>query len=1255
MRPNPAKHTGGEAQGKWAARTRALALFCNLRAISESAGGRSENGRYLRRMRHHNTQSCSDELFAFLNTGNARRFANVLGTPRYPWHAWFCDILRHENRAIAPGDDLRQAIASHNDVHTRFAEHFRQAASECSFLGAESATWADWDFLQGDVWGSFYLPTWLIVGSRNGDAHGLCLQVAIHVSFSESADDELHADLLPWESALTQAAEHVRRAWPGAPPSFRIATRGTLPPLGQATGSSFSGALGAAARLFANSADRHLLARWREIVLSADLHEDGLHFNSVGGYAGKLAALADMEHDAPRPNRFVVPAGDPLPRRCHGQEIAVIPLATLDELFAYLRHKRVPENAQQPGREHHNAIAQDTLVGIENTHPKNSLLTVPALRRQSLMARVEQHISSPGPALVIEGEMGMGKSILLAEIARAYCQQTLAAGSEGEEADVPLFFTAADFAQPVADLVDARIHAATGWHGDTLWRLRKEEPFRYLILFVDGLNEVDFHDDLAQELMAFRDCLPGEGDWLRVVLTSRPDAAASCRHHPEFYTDVLGVEPFSDDELRLCFERMRRSGEGVSFAIDRIPAVTRELIKTPLLHTLFQKTFHGRKASELPVDPPLSIPLQFCREFIRRLRRDHPRLFAHLGVWTGMLSKRQTVCLTRHECGELIGRQGLGAYDFLLGNGLLVPAEAAHEARTAAVQLLHPGITSYLLYFFEFAQHHPLNPTDVHAALARPQLRDTAALVLQSWIEHESWDKLLAFLRLSVDDFGHHLATLTPYVGRLDDRFWRELAALYADSATPIRLELELWERLLLRGKGARAGRSSFWEKVLTTSTEPEDRLRCLSLLCRSGLLPDKSFSLVYCEELASLLRRSELTPAARIVGRYVLADMAANRPRATTPWRAEKLLDQVRLDLSDLTLEDWRSVLPPRLHERGFLLAYDAYVKGYVEETQGKVSRRLQLPTATITRHYAQALRCFTESCRLPALRAVAETGMSRVWHNQITFCHYRGDFAAAMNAARLRFSQGLRSHNLDDCAASLANFSSLLMTLGLYEEAQTVCVTAARLNAAAHNVLGVLLSQVHGIQVALLAGDHAAAEAWDAQIVTLLREDGPWENRQEMRDDAAGECAYWGTITWLRALVNGLDLEQIEARDWRGVLGDATVSTVVADDDAVTELVLRSPQRGDSFLAPMRRFAAVLARAREGVDDSADMICELRNGYQVLAHRLARLAESTAVDLPWLAVLAAERPLPSATPLHHYQQQVRELLHQIDLAWPE
>jgi hypothetical protein len=1219
-------------------------------------------------MRQHNTQSCSDELFAFLNTGNARRFMNVLGTTRYPWHAWLCDILRLENRAIAPGDDLRERMTNNDELRAHFAEHFRLAASECAFLGAESADsahlskrradgrliWPDWDFLRAKDWNRYFLPTWLIVASRNGDAQGQCIQVGIHVSFAESANDEIDPLLMPWQSALLQAAKHVQRAWSGAVPRFHIAPYGPLP-VGVATGSSFSGALGAAAQLFANSATRDVLARWREVVVSADLHEDGLHFNSVGGYVGKLAALAAMDHDEARPTRFVVPAGDPLPRRCHGQEIAVMPLATLDELFAYLRHERVPENAQQPGREHHNAIALDTLAGIENTHPKSSLLTVPSLRRQALMARVEQHISNAGPALVIEGEMGMGKSILLAEIARAYCQQTLAAGSEGEESDVPMFFTAADFAQPVADLVDARIHAATSWPGETLARLRSEEPFRFLILFVDGLNEVDFHDDLAQELMAFQDSLPGEEDWLRVVLTSRPDAAASCRQHSEFYTDVLGVQPFSDDELRICFEQMRRSDEGVSFAIDRIPAVTRELMKTPLLHTLFQKTFHGRKAAELPVHPPLSIPLQFCREFIRRLRHDHPRLFAHLGVWTDMLSTRQTVCLTRHECNEMRGRKGLGAYEYLLSNGFLVQAEAAHEARTAAVQLLHPGITSYLLYYFEFAKHHPLDPADVHAAVAQPQLRDTAPLVLQSWIEHESWTKLLAFLRLSVADLGHHLATLTPYVGRLDARCWQELAALYATCETPTRLEFELWERLSLRGKGARVGRSAFWETVLTTSTEPEDRLRCLSLLCRSGLLPDKSFSLAYCEELASLLRQSDLSPAARVVGRYVLADMAANRPRATTPWRAEKLLDQVRQDLSDLSAEDWRTVLPPRLHEPAFLQAYDAYVKGYVEETQGKVSRRLQLPTTTITRHYGQALRCFAESCRLPSLRSVAETGMSRVWHNQITFCHYRGDFTAAMNAVRLRFSQALRSHNLDDCAASLANLSSLLMTLGLYDEAEAVCETAARLNAAAHNVLGVLLSQVHGIQVALLAGDTARAARWDAEIVTLVREDGPWESRQDLLNDAAGECAYWGTITWMRALVDGLDLQAVDAREWRGILGDVTVATLVADDDAVTELVLRSPQRGDSFLAPMRRFAAVLARARDGVDISSDIICELRNGYQVLAHRLVRLAESSGLELPWLEALAAERPLPSETPLRHYQQQVQELLHQIDLAWPE
>ena len=997
-----------------------------------------------------------------------------------------------------------------------------------------------------------------------------------------------------------------------------------------------------------------MLSRWRDLVISADLREDGRTFDSAGSYTGKFATLSAMDPHNLRPTRLVVTAGDPIPRRGQGPEVAVMPLKTLDELFAWLRHERIPESVRQPGREHHSAIAYATLDGIESTHPKNSLLQVSPLRREQLMARVEHHISGDGPALVIEGEMGVGKSILLAEIARGYCQQTLAAGSEGEMADVPLFFTAADFAQPVADLVDSRIHTATGWHGNTLAKLRKMEPFRFLILFIDGLNEVDFYEDLAQELIAFCDSLSDAGDWLRVVLTSRPDAAASCRQYANFYTDVLSVEPFSDDELRLCFEQMRRSGEGVSFAMDCIPPVTRELMKTPLLHTLFQKTFHGRSASDMPVNPPLSIPLQFCREFIRRLRRDHPRLFAHLGVWTTMLGKRQTVCLTRHECAELSSRKGLGAYDYLLSNGFLVPAEAAHEAGTAALQLMHPGITSYLQYYFEFAKHHPLDPADVHAAVTQAQLRDTAPLVLQSWIEHESWDKLLAFLRFGVNDLGNHLATLTPFVERLDDRCWSELAALYADCDASARLEFELWERLLLRGKGARAGRTAFWEAVHHTSTEPEDRLRCLSLLCRSGLLPDKSFSLGYCEELAALLRRDELSPAARVVGRYVLAAMAGNRGRATTPWRPERLLAQVCEDLTDLQPSDWQSVLPPRLHDPAFLQGYDAYVKGYVEETLGKVSRRQQQAPEIVTRHYDQALRYFRESRRLPALRPVARTGMSRVWHNQITFFHYRGNFAAAMNAARLRFSQALRSHNLDDCAASLANFSSVLTTLGLFDEAGAVCRTAARLNAEAHNLRGVLLSCVHGAQVALLAGDEKAATDWDAQVLALIHNDGPWASRYDLRSDAEDECAYWGTVTWLRSLSGSLDLEDVVDPEWRAIIGEVTVATLIADEDAVAEMVLRSPQRSDSFLAPVRHCAAVLARARVGIDDSADFICELRNGYQVLAHRLSRFANSAKIALPWLAELAAERPLPGETALNHYRQQVTDLLHQIDLAWP-
>ena len=155
------------------------------RAFQATKGQHSRELGIASAMRQHNTQRCSDELFAFLQTGNERRFANVLGSPRYPWHDWFCDILCGRNHSISPGADLSDKLLAHPQLHGRLAAHFRLAASECSFLGTAPGAWSAWQFLEPHGARAFHLPTWLLVGSSNGDASGQCIRLGIHVRFGQ--------------------------------------------------------------------------------------------------------------------------------------------------------------------------------------------------------------------------------------------------------------------------------------------------------------------------------------------------------------------------------------------------------------------------------------------------------------------------------------------------------------------------------------------------------------------------------------------------------------------------------------------------------------------------------------------------------------------------------------------------------------------------------------------------------------------------------------------------------------------------------------------------------------------------------------------------------------------------------------------------------------------------------------------------------------------------------------------------------------
>ena len=219
------------------------------------------------------------------------------------------------------------------------------------------------------------------------------------------------------------------------------------------------------------------------------------------------------------------------------------------------------------------------------------------------------------------------------------------------------------------------------------------------------------------------------------------------------------------------------------------------------------------------------------------------------------------------------------------------------------------------------------------------------------------------------------------------------------------------------------------------------------ALVGTGGLLPGVRLSLDYCWALDKLLDEPDQSFAARVVGRYML-------------------------------------------------------------ETTGKVTRRVHRSDPEIEQLYQQALECFTKSSDLALLGDVSLTGMSRVYHNEMTLDHYHG-----------RFDRTLRSHSLDDCSGSAVRFAELLVTLGELKEGAAWARLAERLSAQAVDERGPVAALLAGLQSALSARDREAALEWGRQITDRVRA-GSWAHSLPFRH-RADEAALSGALTWMRLLL--------------------------------------------------------------------------------------------------------------------------------------
>lgn len=1199
------------------------------------------------------SQKCTDELFHFLVCGNQRRLENILLDPRYPWQAWAIDLLESNRPVVTPAEDLAAALLQHPLILERLKRRFLIANWRSLFIrGSSPANWNDWRFLTGCPPAIHYIPTWLSVACV-AQRRGLCLQVGIRVSYDGEADSmpEALSFLAP---AIAESATHVRRGLSGPAPSFQLIPLDTCEHLPLVRGGSFAAALATVARLDRLAGQRAAARsweRWQHTLISADVAQDGTTLESVG--------LCDAKYDAACRTRslramLVAPHTDFLPA-AHRRDLSVFPVASVDGILNYLYGGLSTIAAAPPEIDEMDSLVRDTLDHVDRAFPAKSILNVPPVPRIQLRERVLSEIRSHHQGILVVGGMGTGKSLLLADIARRLARTLHSEDHVSMELpELPLFYHASEFSESVPQLLADRLQETFGPF-ETIDELAARTGFSSLVLCIDGLNEIDFSEELAEELDRYARA-PG-ASCLRVIACCRPERLGAWRRRSRLFATTVEMGPFSDEELLVCYNQVAAVC-GTSILLPQIPPVTRERLKTPLLHTLFHRTYADSMAADLPVHPPLSLPLQFCRAFLHQLAARDSRLFSYLRRWGRMLMESGTNSLTRAHCHELAGRSGRAAFDHLETHGFLVPAEQLDAEGEPTVQLPHPGFTAYLLYAYESGASGTITASEVRQVQEQhPLLLQIDHFVVQEWIENDCWDDLVHFLADEPDALPRHLAVLTSYVDMLDDACWEALASVHGSIDNDGRLEFELWERLALRGKGARRGRAIFWEAVLRQTHTPEARLRCLSLLCRSGLLPNVSFSLDYCVELDQLLHEPKLSLAARVVGRYVLADMAANRPQAVTTWHPLGMLAQVQDEMDQLSSEDWHAILPSRLHDDEFVAGYAAYVRGYLAETTGKVTRRLTGTCETVLDSYRQATRCFQRAESLALLRDVSQTGISRVWHNEMTYNHYQGNFEAAIVSAQKRFDQTLRSHNLDDCSDSAARFAELLVSLGEYQVAADWADLAERLNQQAVDECDAVGSLLTGLQAALLQGARHTARQWDQRIVQRIDASTAWSHDQTFRHGAADESAHWGALTWVRLLLWPEERCYCQRPSWRTIQGNLTLENLFEQEPAVIQAVLSHPPQCETFAPLLRRFAALVIRNRAGepIAEEADAFAQdLIATLPVAGQRITRLASLLSVSFPGLRQLEQTAPLPLASVQHHYAAIARGLLNQITVAWP-
>lgn len=356
------------------------------------------------------------------------------------------------------------------------------------------------------------------------------------------------------------------------------------------------------------------------------------------------------------------------------------------------------------------------------------------------------------------------------------------------------------------------------------------------------------------------------------------------------------------------------------------------------------------------------------------------------------------------------------------------------------------------------------------------------------------------------------------------------------------------------------------------------------ALVGTGGLLPGVRLSLDYCWALDKLLDEPDQSFAARVVGRYML-------------------------------------------------------------ETTGKVTRRVHRSDPEIEQLYQQALECFTKSSDLALLGDVSLTGMSRVYHNEMTLDHYHG-----------RFDRTLRSHSLDDCSGSAVRFAELLVTLGELKEGAAWARLAERLSAQAVDERGPVAALLAGLQSALSARDREAALEWGRQITDRVRA-GSWAHSLPFRH-RADEAALSGALTWMRLLLWPEQARHCESAHWRTIQGNLTVQDLLNSLEEVVAAVLAQDYLCETLAPVTRCFAAMLVRAKSATGAALEAAAFLRSvseTFPTVVHRFAIFATEWGVDCELLAAACEANPLPLPSVRHHYAAIARDLLSQLSVAWPE